>query len=193
MARLQSVGLVLVDGARYRIKGMDKERAERSASASHAARTRWGNAPRNAGGNAPRNAETMPSQAEPSRDETSQAEQDAQALWYDLKGGQVSERALAFVRDLQEQFGDARLMPAMTAEYEAAGRKVDREFLSRVKGRLLIDGERTHAAAERKRADGELAYQRSLKEGVERMTPEERARADKIKAGIADFLKGSAA
>ena len=31
----------------------------------------------------------------------------------------------------------------MTAEYESAGRKVDREFLVRVKGRLLIDGERT--------------------------------------------------
>ena len=65
LSRLAASSLVIVDGSRYRIRGLDKERESRSESAAHAARIRWSNAPRNA----PRNAEAMPSREEKSREE----------------------------------------------------------------------------------------------------------------------------
>jgi hypothetical protein len=48
--------LVIRDGRRFRIRGMDKRRNARSSAASNAARMRWSNAGRIAMGN----AETMP-------------------------------------------------------------------------------------------------------------------------------------
>ena len=77
LARLVESGLISLDGSRYRVKGLDKERARRSQSASHAARIRHGTADRNAprtptryaNGTADRNAEAMPSREEKSREE----------------------------------------------------------------------------------------------------------------------------
>ena len=56
MARLVDAGLIIPVGARYRVLGLDKERARRSASASHAARYRHGTADGNAGRTADGNA-----------------------------------------------------------------------------------------------------------------------------------------
>ena len=63
--------LVFVDGSRFAIRGLDKERQSRSQSAAHAARTRWSDAPRNAPRNADGNAETMPPKAKQSKAEQS--------------------------------------------------------------------------------------------------------------------------
>jgi hypothetical protein len=60
VALLASVGLIDVDGHRFRIHGLDAERTARSNAARTAAGTRWSNA---AG-----NAQTMPSLAKPSKD-----------------------------------------------------------------------------------------------------------------------------
>lgn len=197
LQKLVDAKLILpVTSHTFKVRGMDKRRGARVAQARKAALARWNDAPSNAssnaGSNAPSNAgsnaKPMPSIAEQSRVEESRAEQDAQTLWYDLKAGQVSEGGLGFVRDLQQQFGDERLQDAMRAE--AAASTVDRKFLSRVKSRLLMESERQHQAEQRRRDDDELAYQRSLKEGIERMTPEERARADEIRVGIGEWLRG---
>lgn len=183
LERLAAAGLVIPDGARYRIRGMEKERSKRSQAASIAARSRWSDADRIAD----RNAETMPSKAKPSKDEPSQAEQDALALWYDLKAGQVSEKALAFVRDLQDRFGDEPLCESMRAEFVASKHTVDREFLSRVKSRLLVEGERRAQESEKRRQDDEFEYQRRMKEEAESM-PEETRKANM--ARLKDMLTG---
>lgn len=61
---LVACGLVdLSSGDRFRIHGMDPERARRSDAAAHAAQSRW-HTDGNADSNAPRNAETMPNRKE---------------------------------------------------------------------------------------------------------------------------------
>lgn len=189
LERLAAAGLVIPDGARYRIRGMEKERSKRSQAASIAARSRWSDADRNAD----RNAETMPSKAEPSKDEPSLAKPDAFTLWWDIKAGQVTEKALAFVRDLQDRFGDEPLCESMRAEFVASKHTVDREFLSRVKSRLLMEGERQAQESEKRRQERDAAAIRAEQERIANASPEEKARAEVIKAGIADFLKGAAA
>jgi hypothetical protein len=91
LGRLVSSSLVILDGSRYRIRGLDRERESRSQSASHAARSRWSDAPRNADGNATRNAtrnaETMPSREEKSREETRRDEHIARARLDESRDG----------------------------------------------------------------------------------------------------------
>ena len=81
MARIEATGLVTRDGKRYTVKGMDKERKQRSSHARKAARARHdgpseqeaSNALSNLVSNAPSNAQTMPSLAKPSQDEPNRA------------------------------------------------------------------------------------------------------------------------
>ena len=189
--RLQSIGLILVDGARYRIKGMDKERAERSASASHAARSRWGNAPRNADGNAPRNAETMPRRDETSKDETRRVDADAYDAYYALTTRTPSKAVMDWLDRLVTEHGAATVTTSMSECWTESPSVKD--FLGRVEVRCTRAAKRRQEASEKRRQDDELAYQRSIQRAVEDATPEERARAERIKAGISEFLKGATA
>jgi hypothetical protein len=60
LARLVRAGLIeLVDGGRYRVHGLDGERARRSEHARRASEARW-QTPSNAASNAPRNAPSSP-------------------------------------------------------------------------------------------------------------------------------------
>jgi hypothetical protein len=76
LATLCKAGLVDMQATgRFRIHGLDKEREARSSAASDAVRTRYarsadGSTPVDANGHA-RSAETVPSKAEQSKDETS--------------------------------------------------------------------------------------------------------------------------
>jgi hypothetical protein len=70
IARLSAIGLITVEGQRYSVKGMEKERGMRSEKASNAARMRWSDATSNAQGNAPSIAKPMLD--ETSRDKTRQ-------------------------------------------------------------------------------------------------------------------------
>jgi hypothetical protein len=103
-------GAELVDimpGHRYRIHGLDAERNRRSNAASNAAALRWH---RNG------NAETMPSQAKPSKDEQSQAEQSrdpADAYW-SLTGRYPKDRTLSWIDDLTEKHGAEAVIKALT-------------------------------------------------------------------------------
>lgn len=76
VSKLEAVGLIdLMPGGRFRMRGMQKEREQRSDLARNAANAKWGNAIRTASGtanrNAERTAETMPSKDETRKDETS--------------------------------------------------------------------------------------------------------------------------
>ena len=78
MACLEKEGLVLRDGKRYSIKGLDKERKSRSSHARKAARARYDQPSEQEASTALSNArsiaQTMPSRAEPSRAEPSRDE-----------------------------------------------------------------------------------------------------------------------
>lgn len=67
VVRLAEARLIEVDGLRYRIRGLEKERQERSQTASDAAAKRWHSA-----GNAPASDSRMPSKAKQSKEETEQ-------------------------------------------------------------------------------------------------------------------------
>lgn len=169
LARLISAGLVIPDGRRYTIRGLDKERSVRTASASHAANARWGNADGNAG----RNAETMPSLAKPSQAEPSLAVRDALGTYYDLKGGQVSQGAIDIIKEIVDAHGDDAVIRAMGAEAKVSA--IDRTYLTRVKSRLVLEGERQAQAAEKARRAAEAEYQRKERERIESMPEEQRA------------------
>lgn len=69
--KLAEVGLIdLLPDGRFRVHGLQHEREQRAANASHAATERWRNTPRNANGNAERIA-SAPGTRMPRRDETS--------------------------------------------------------------------------------------------------------------------------
>jgi hypothetical protein len=213
--QLADSGLVICDGARYAIRGMEGERKRRSDAARNAADARWGNAGRNAGGiaggNAGGNADRiaggnaggvappMPSQAKPSQDETRQDEPsramalrgDALGYYYDLKGGQVSEGAVRFVSELEDEFGSPRVVWAMGVEAKAG--PVDRTFLSRVKSRLVIDAEVRRRGDEEAARVSEAEYQRRERERIESMTPEDHERAAAAKAEVDAFVRGMSA
>jgi hypothetical protein len=143
LARLVKTGLVIVDGSRYSIRGMDKERGPKRDAARDAARVRWGNADgnadRNADGNADRNADgnadasapfmpTRPDQTKAEQTSPAQPSPDALRTYYDLKAGQVSEGAVVFLTELVDQFGDGPVVRAMADEARAS--PVDRKFIS---------------------------------------------------------------
>ena len=89
IARLAAIGaddergaLVILDGQRYSMKGLDSERGRRMLKASNAARSRWANDPSsgsnaqsNASGNAHGNAHVPYRRDETSKDETSKSKE----------------------------------------------------------------------------------------------------------------------
>ena len=86
MARLEATELVVRDGKRYTVKGLDKERRKRSRHASRAARARYEQPTQQeastalsrlvstAPSTAPSSAQVLPRRDETSRDETSRDE-----------------------------------------------------------------------------------------------------------------------
>lgn len=119
--RLADCGLLdELPGHRFRVHGMDKERERRSQSASHAASTRWRNAPRNADGNAPRNAESMPSQAEQIREEQSTPATrapDPGDVYWTLTGRYPTDKVLGWVDDLSASYGPEAVIRALATTH----------------------------------------------------------------------------
>jgi hypothetical protein len=173
--RLVATGLILVDGLRYRIKGMDKEREARSESASNAARSRWGNATRNADGNATRNAETMPSRAEPSQTEPSLARgPDAFEVFQQVTGSWPTKgTVVSWLSSLVDEYAEADVCDALVF---VAGQDPTRTtLLGRVRDHLASEAHRRSKEAEEARARAEDEYQRRERERVDGMSAEERA------------------
>jgi len=185
LAKLTQRKIVVVDGPRFRLKGLDSERKRRSNAAASAANMRW-QSKRNATAVYTPDADlclAKPSQAE---SKPSQVDAGAQA-YYAVKGGQVSPKALEFVDDLVREFGDDAVA-SMIGE-EATRSKVDREFLSRVKSVLLLESRRRSKAADAAQAKANAEYQREMQAGRDAMTPEQQAKADEARAGVADLVR----
>lgn len=107
-------------GLRYRVHGLDKERQSRSQSASHAAASRWRNAPRNADGNAPRNAESMPSRAKQSKAEQSMgvahAPDPGDHLW-NMTGRYPTDKALGWLDEMTLAYGPEPVIRALATAH----------------------------------------------------------------------------
>jgi hypothetical protein len=197
LARLVSMGLVFVTEPTYTIRGHTKERARRSHQASKASNARW-NAASNAGSNAGSNADAyrprdaaaprvrMPRRVETSKDE--QSKDDAAVHFYDLNGGQASPKALKWVEEMAQQYGDAAVIEAMAAN--AADGRVD---LKATSSALALAGHQRAKAAEQRNKDAPIREAEEARRRAESATPEEVARAETRKAGIAAWIKGGAA
>ena len=190
LARLVTRQIVVVDGPMFRIKGLDSERKKRSKAAASAANMRW-----HSERNATASGRDMPSRAEPSRAETSRADArdgdekpDAASVFYDLQGGQASPKALKWVDELASEYGDDAVISGM-AQHTAEGR-VD---LKATQSALALAANQKRKEAEARRKAAEAKYDAELQARIDNATPEERARAEELKMGIAAFLKGSAA
>lgn len=193
--RLVACGLVILDGARYSIKGMDKERAERSARAVFAANSRWSgnassNAPGNATGNAHAEAPRMPSRDETSRDETSRVEQageDVCDLYYRLTIRTPNKAVMDWLDRLVEDHGKEVVEQAMAAQWSADPSVKD--FLGRVEMSCAKETKRRSAEAEARRAKADAEYERQERERIANPSPEELARAEEVKAGIRSLVE----
>ena len=192
LARLVTRQIVVVDGPMFRIKGLDSERQKRSKQAASAANMRW-----HSDRNATASAANMPSRAEPSKAEQSREDDgdanamrphDAAAAFYDLQGGQASPKALKWVDELSSEYGDDAVISEM-AQRVSDGR-VD---LKATQSALALAANQKRKEAEARRKAAEAKYQADLESRIANATPEEKARAEDIKAGIDKFLKGGTA
>ena len=191
--RLVACGLVIPDGQRYRIRGLDKHRIARSKAAARAAQYRW-NAPRNADGNAPRiadsNAEVMPRRDETRRDEPRRVEtgSDAIDLYYQLTIRTPSQGVIEWLDRLVSEHGQDTVLQAMPVVWSESPNVKD--FLSRVEMACVKE-------SRRRASEDELARRRRAKEReaaeraeIESMPPEQRAanmarlKAEMVAAGL---------
>jgi len=131
----------------------------------------------------------MPRRDEKRREETSSSttKPDAASVFYDINGGQASPKALKWVDEMADEYGDEHVIEAM-ATNASAGR-VD---LKATQSALALAAKQRRKDAEARRRVEEAEYQRRLREKEDSSTPEEKARAKQLKDGIADFLRGTA-
>lgn len=186
LQKLVDAGLVVVDGDRYEIRGMAKERMRRSQSASNAATARWADATRNADGNATRNAPRMRPASDarmPRRDETRKDETrrdegvvDPVMAYMRLTGsGRPSEYAEKKLRANAERYGQDAWLFAVNAARELYGTKND------IRNAESIAEERYLAA----KAEAEAARKAALP----KVTPEQaRARREQTSSLIKDWI-----
>ena len=157
--------VTLGTNGRYRIQGLDAERARRADNARNAAAVRWGNA----GASSVSNAGAMPRARgdETSIDEQSKAEpvngsapDDALDTYYRLTLRYPSGRTKAWITELANEFGHRETGMAIASEYKASDDL--RTILSRVDGRLRSEAhhaelERAKPKARTKLTDEDLA------------------------------------
>lgn len=186
--------VVMVTPSTFRVRGMDKHRAQRSQSGRDAAEARWrnadGNAKRNATGNAnsiaERNAETMPNKAKQNRAEQSRAEQedarapDAAEALYQRTGEYPSVKVLGWLNDLASEAGggDVDVGEAKVAELidrtPMTGNR--RDYLGRIRDLIRAENhaaEKREAAEERQRLAEKRAPVRPLRAMPTTQTEEE--------------------
>lgn len=194
--RLATVGLVLLDGQRFRIKGLDKERTARSEAARHAARTRHADAARTADSNADgtadrtadRIAEVMPNRVEKNRVEQSSGADGIFDAYYQLTAKTPSSGATTWLNRLADEHDERPLLSALVEEHKAD--PDPSTLLGRVQTRLADQARRRTKAAEERRKRSAIDEQRDLEARLAAMTPEDRARADAMKAQIDSLVKG---
>jgi len=91
------------------------------------------------------------------------------------------------LNEMTADHDDDAVIRALGAEAKAS--PIDRTFLSRVKSRLAIDAERRTKAADAARAKADAEYNREMQAGYDALTPEQQAKADEARAGVADLVR----
>lgn len=194
--RLSAVGLIEVDGARYSVRGMEKERAARSDHARLAASSRHarGTAPSIASGSAAGSAQSMPSKEETSRDETSRAAArgpDAFETYQRVTGSWPSSRVTPWLSSLVDDYDEVAVCDALIAVTDEDPTRAT--LMSRVRDRLAAEAHREAKADEERRARQEAEYQRREQERVA-ADPEAaaaaKARFDREVAPLLGLVKG---
>jgi hypothetical protein len=198
LQRLIDAGLVtMADTMHYRIRGMDKHRTGRQDAAKAAADARWNRSARNADAlqeQSKRTADAMhiPSRAKPSQAEPSQGApaSDADPIWTynQLTARTPSKGALDWLDRLGRDYGDDAVCRAMAVEWTADPDL--RTMLGRVEAGLASASRKADQAAEAKRKRSAIEEARELEQRLAQVSPEERARAETVKAQIAGLVKG---
>jgi hypothetical protein len=183
--RLADTGLVILDGARYRIKGMDKERDARSDHARLAANAR--HARSSALSSAGSNAQSMPSRDETSRAEPSM-EGDAFDAYYQLTGRIPRGGAKDWLSRLIDTHGDKRVSQTLAAVWK---KKADIGSLLGDSENLMTTWEREQEkAADERRRKAAADREREERERIANATPEEKARAAAVRDSIKTYVGG---
>ena len=178
----------------YRIHGLHAERERRSSVGKAGADARWNaDAMRShSDGNAPpkHNAlHSKPSHSTPSNSTPLHSGgRDAVGAYYDLKGGQVSQGAIDMLEEMVRDFGDEDVIAMLGIEAKRS--RIDREFLSRVKGALVVDASRRAREGERRSQSVAIEEQRALEERLANASPEEQRRAAEVRDSIGAFIRG---
>lgn len=117
-------------------------------------------------------------------------EDDPLDAYYRVKAGQIYEDGTRYVSELAEKYGAsqvASMLGVVASEEGTAGK-----FLTKVAARLAIDSEKREKASGARRKAADAKYEADLQARIDNATPEERERAERIKAGISEFLGGEA-
>ena len=193
LAELETAGLIRVEAARYRVKGMDKRRTARREQAERAAAAKYARStPASTPASSPTStAQALPSKAEQSRAEQSSSEQGARAdpldLYYTLTVRPPSKTVADWLDRLESEHGAPLLGEQMVAAWTADPNV--RDFLGRVEAACLSQTRRADKAAEEKGRYSELEYQREMARKAAEMSPEARAKADAALAEVAALVK----
>lgn len=193
LATLEQQGLVsLHGGGRFRIRGMDKERAARRDQASKAAYA--SHAQSSAESSAESSAQSLPIRVEQSRAEESRAEQGAEADAFETyqrltmrvaKGG-----AAQWIGRLIDKYDEALVERAIV---HAHGQDSDpSSLLGRVEGLLDQRAFRESKQREQRAKDRAIREQEEHRARVENATPEELAKIERNKAAIRAMVRGIA-
>lgn len=189
--RLADAGLIVVDGARYSVRGMDKERAERAEHARVAANARHArsNAPSTPPSNAHGTAQSMPSREEKSREETSSTARgpDAFEVYQQVTGSWPSQKVTPWLSSLVDDYPEADVCDALIL---VAGQDPTRSTLmSRVRDHLAAEAHRANREAEERRQKRDAEYTRRLQEEIAAASPEEKARAAEVRGQLRQFVE----
>jgi len=185
LARLVKRDIVIVEGPMYRLKGLDKERSQRSRAAADAARMRW-----HSDRNATASSSEMPSQAKPSQAKpslaTRESDDDIVAVYHDLTLRTPKKTVMEWLDRLVSQDGFDAVVAAMQQEWTSD--PDPSTFLGRVESTLQVASRKEAKAREEARKQAALEARRAEQERIASLSPEEKAAAEAARQRVADAV-----
>jgi hypothetical protein len=163
---LEDAGLITRSGSRFRLKGLEAERERRKAAAT----TRGPSGPRTVPGRSPDGELDKPRQ-----DETSQGlaeARDPADIYWQLTGRFPTEKALAWVDSLAEQYGAEAFITALVGAHVED--RSQQTLLGRAKDKLAADARKLDLK-ERREEKARLAEKRAQPRAEKQWLQEYRA------------------
>jgi hypothetical protein len=190
--RLSDAGLIdLLPGHRYRVHGLASEREKRSDAARAAAVVRW---------QSERNADALPTHSEPNASplrstpsnstplRSNAREADPVETYHLLTGRPPKKATITWLDELANDHGAERVCRVMA---EIWTEKADlSSFIGDVQAELVMFTRKKNREAEEARRKADAEYARRERERIANASPEEKARAAEISAGIKAFVGG---